>query len=472
VLTFEVSPDPRALAGRRPGQAYTATAVARLLRQMSATYVTSARDLPLELTKLDRDELRAALPSAFADGTLGEPRDSFLLGGVLRRQQGAASVPPERRLSVLLAGQDQLAATATVVDRGARAASPEPPDGLREPNIEERLRVLETERRRFEDIAEARFKVIRRQEQTLEAYRRRYWRERLRRLVAPKIGTLQQHDPIALQVPERYTRTAPLSSYPVISIVTPSFNQGRFVERTLKSVLDQQYPGLEYVVQDGGSIDESIEILNRHRDALAHVESKRDRGLSHALNLGFQRTTGEIMAYLNSDDLLLPGALHYLADFFLKHADVDVVYGHRVVIDEHDREIGRWILPPHDDDILLWVDYVPQETLFWRRRIWDKVGGAIDEEFSFAVDWELLLRFRQAGARFQRLPRFLGAFRVHPHQKTSSEMDDVGFREMTRLRERYHHRPVPLSEVRHHQRAYLRKHVLLHKLYRLGLIRY
>jgi glycosyltransferase involved in cell wall biosynthesis len=391
---------------------------------------------------------------------------------VLRRQQGAASVPPERRLSVLLAGQDQLAATATVVDRGARAASPEPPDGLREPNIEERLRVLETERRRFEDIAEARFKVIRRQEQTLEAYRRRYWRERLRRLVAPKIGTLQQHDPIALQVPERYTRTAPLSSYPVISIVTPSFNQGRFVERTLKSVLDQQYPGLEYVVQDGGSIDESIEILNRHRDALAHVESKRDRGLSHALNLGFQRTTGEIMAYLNSDDLLLPGALHYLADFFLKHADVDVVYGHRVVIDEHDREIGRWILPPHDDDILLWVDYVPQETLFWRRRIWDKVGGAIDEEFSFAVDWELLLRFRQAGARFQRLPRFLGAFRVHPHQKTSSEMDDVGFREMTRLRERYHHRPVPLSEVRHHQRAYLRKHVLLHKLYRLGLIRY
>ena len=82
---------------------------------------------------------------------------------------------------------------------------------------------------------------------------------------------------------------------------------------------------------------------------------------------------------MNSDDLLLPGTLNYVAGYFEKHPDVDVVYGHRVLIDEYDREIGRWVLPPHDDEILSWADYVPQETLFWRRRIWDKTGAAMDE---------------------------------------------------------------------------------------------
>jgi hypothetical protein len=169
---------------------------------------------------------------------------------------------------------------------------------------------------------------------------------------------------------------------------------------------------------------------------------------------------------------LLPGALQYVANYFALHPDVEVVYGHRVIVDEYDQEIGRWVLPPHDDKVLSWADYVPQETLFWRRSIWDRVGAAVDEGYKFAVDWELLIRFRDAGAKMHRLPRFTGAFRVHPHQKTSSQMIEVGAKEMDRLRERCHGRRVTVDDISQNLRGYLRQHILYHKLYRLGILRY
>jgi hypothetical protein len=178
------------------------------------------------------------------------------------------------------------------------------------------------------------------------------------------------------------------------------------------------------------------------------------------------------MAYLNSDDVLLPGTLPYVAAYFMSHPDVDVVYGHRVIIDEYDAEIGRWVLPRHQDDVLSWADYVPQETLFWRRRIWEKSSGAIDESLQFAIDWDLLLRFRDAGAIMHRLPRFLGGFRVHPHQKTSSALNDVGAREMNLLRERCHGRTVSNAEVIVALSGYLRRHIIYDKLYQMGVLRY
>jgi hypothetical protein len=178
------------------------------------------------------------------------------------------------------------------------------------------------------------------------------------------------------------------------------------------------------------------------------------------------------MAYLNADDVLLPNTLHYVARFFATHPKVDVVYGHRVLIDAEDREIGRWVMPPHDNAILSWADYIPQETLFWRRQIWEKAGGAMDEAFQFALDWDLLLRFRDVGARFARLPRFLAAFRVHPAQKTSAHMTSVGAQEFSRLHERCHGRPVSLDEVLLHIQPYLHGHTVYDTLYRLGVFRY
>ena len=288
-------------------------------------------------------------------------------------------------------------------------------------------------------------------------------------LLRPRLGVLHQYPPRSLRNPPGYSFPAGAGKAPKISIVTPSFNHGMYLERTIRSVIDQNYPNLEYIVQDGGSHDGSAEILKKYADSLRHWESAKDNGQSHAINLGFRHATGEIMAYLNSDDFLLPGTLPYIADYFRRHPEIDVVYGHRIVVDAEDREVGRWVLPPHNDEVLSSVDYIPQETLFWRRRIWDKVGGQVDESFQFAMDWDLLIRFRDAGARFVRLPRFLAAFRVHPSQKTSAQIEDLGAREIYRLRRRCHGRNVTHVEAMNAAAFYMVRHILYDRLSRLSM---
>jgi glycosyltransferase involved in cell wall biosynthesis len=301
--------------------------------------------------------------------------------------------------------------------------------------------------------------------------KRRPWQprslaHRLHQFRSPRLGVLYQHGPAPLLLPASYWRTEPPNPAPSISIVTPSFGQGRFVERTLFSVIGQEYPQLEYVVQDGGSTDETVDVLSHHAATLSHWESARDGGQADALNRGFARTSGDIMAYLNSDDLLLPGSLAYVARYFVEHPDVDVVYGQRVLIDSSDRSVGIWVLPPHDDTVLTLVDYVPQETLFWRRRIWDAAGGSLDATLKFALDWDLLLRFREQGATFARLPRFLGAFRVHAAQKTQRDQEICEV-ECNSLRQHVHGRHVSNEEATAKIEPYLRRHVREHVRQRL-----
>jgi glycosyltransferase involved in cell wall biosynthesis len=282
----------------------------------------------------------------------------------------------------------------------------------------------------------------------------------------PRIGILRHYTAKPLQVPARYSRTAAPANAPKISIVTPSFEQGRFLDRTIYSVVTQNYPALEYVVQDGGSTDDTVEVLHRFERLLTAWVSEPDEGQADAINRGFAQTNGEIMAWLNSDDLLLPGCLAAVARYFARHPDVDVVYGDRIMIDESDGQIGAWILPAHDDRALALADYVPQETLFWRRRVWNAVGGAVDPSFRFAVDWDLLLRFRSAGAKIVHLPRFLGAFRVHADQKTFVDRR-IGQAECEQLRERVHGRPLTNDEVLEGLRRYFARHVRAHNRQRL-----
>lgn len=289
---------------------------------------------------------------------------------------------------------------------------------------------------------------------------------RLVNVFRPRIGNLHQY------VPRQLTSITvmpadPLGPYPKISIVTPSFNQGTYIERTLLSVVDQSYPNLEYFVQDGGSKDSTVEVLKKHALSLSGWASEADSGQSQAINRGFAKTSGDIMAWLNSDDLLLPGALNVVRSYFNHHPDVDVVYGNRLLIDVNDREIGRWILPGHDSDVLSWADYVPQETLFWRRRIWEKVGGQVDESFRFAMDWDLLVRFRDAGAKFGHIPQFLGAFRIHEQQKTSAAINEIGLREMDRIRERILGRFPDRREIHKAVRPFLIRHIAVDLLYRV-----
>ena len=258
-----------------------------------------------------------------------------------------------------------------------------------------------------------------------------------------QIGVLRQYEPRPIKW-ERFPKPRlPVHQLPVIGIVTPSYNQQAFVGSTILSVLNQNYSQLRYVVQDGASTDGSPAIIAGYGDRLQHWESVPDRGQSDAIRRGFDHLTGlgpdAIMCWLNSDDFVTPRALRYVGEYFATHPEVDVVYGNRIIIDENDREIGRWTMPPHDPETLEWIDYIPQETLFWRKRIWDRAGG-VDEAFQFALDWDLLLRFAAAGARMVRLPYFLGCFRVHAQQKTSQHIHSIGSDEMTRIRTRLHPR--------------------------------
>jgi len=287
------------------------------------------------------------------------------------------------------------------------------------------------------------------------------------KILTPRLGNLNQYPPRPISQTSQGRNQSVSLLKPAISIVTPSYQQAAFIERTLKSVLSQGYPNLEYFVQDGGSTDGTLDILTRYGTQISGWQSARDGGQSNALNLGFAYTKGEIMGWLNSDDLLLPNTLDTVANYFNNHPEVDVVYGNRLSIDENDMEIGRWILPGHDGKILSWVDYVPQETMFWRRRIWDKVGGQIDETFRFAMDWDLLVRFRDAGAKFAHISQFLGAFRVHESQKTSALINDIGKQEMDRIRKRVLGRVPDRKEIWKATIPFLLKHLAVDICFRI-----
>lgn len=295
-------------------------------------------------------------------------------------------------------------------------------------------------------------------------------RRHLTHAFMPLLGTLQHHEPKPLRVPARYARTRARADTPSISVVTPSLNQVDFIAEAIRSVVEQGYPRLEYVVQDGGSTDGTRDVLEHWNHALHHWESAPDGGQAAAINAGFRHVSGEILSYLNADDVLLPGSLATVGRYFQKHPTVDVVYGHRVLIDADSREIGRWVLPRHSDATLLWVDFIPQETLFWRRELWKRVGG-LDERVDFVIDWDLALRFREAGATFARLPRFFGAFRIHAGQKLAT-MSHVGAQEASEIRQRVHGRVVTQAEILVNVWPYLAKHVVLNRLYRMRLLRY
>ncbi len=256
------------------------------------------------------------------------------------------------------------------------------------------------------------------------------------------------HAPKPLRIPHRYRQSIRISSPPLISLVTPSWNQGHFIERTIKSVLDQHDSRLEYYVQDGGSADNTKEILACYSGCLAGWESAPNNGPWHAIHLAFQKTSGEIMAWVNPDDLLLPGSLAYIADFFQKHPRVDVVYGHCFLIDENDRQIGRWVLPAHDRQALSWTDFILPGTFFWRRRIWEQTGGRIDFSYPFAFHWDLLLRFQAAGAVFQRLPRFFVGFRIPSGERVFSISSALGLQETSRLHRKMHGFVPSVTDVR------------------------
>ena len=218
------------------------------------------------------------------------------------------------------------------------------------------------------------------------------------------------------------------------SIVTCSYQQGRYLEATIRSVLDQKYANLEYIVFDGGSSDESVEILRRYDDAIAYWHSASDAGQTDALANGIDRATGELIGWLCSDDLLLPGALHAVAKFFDEHPDVQAVYGDALWIgaqgeflrSKKEIEFNRFIF--HYDH-----NYIPQPSMFWRRQLYDRVGG-LNRKFNLAMDADLWDRFSQV-TQIAHLPQYLSCMRYYPEQKTRA-LRAQGAREDEEIRAR------------------------------------
>jgi glycosyltransferase involved in cell wall biosynthesis len=203
---------------------------------------------------------------------------------------------------------------------------------------------------------------------------------------------------------------------PIVSIVTPSFNQGRFVEQTIQSVLAQDYPHIEYMVIDGGSTDRSAEIIRRYETRLAYWVSEPDRGQTYAIRKGFARATGSILAWLNSDDLLTPSAVRIAVEYLRAQAGVGLVYGYLLHIDWRGNVVGVNRMPAFYPAMFARNITLPQETAFFRREAFERAGG-INQTLHFSMDFDLWCRLQQVAA-VRHIPAFLGYFREHAAAKS------------------------------------------------------
>jgi glycosyltransferase involved in cell wall biosynthesis len=219
---------------------------------------------------------------------------------------------------------------------------------------------------------------------------------------------------------------------PLISIVTPSFNQARYLEATIRSVLEQDYPAIEYIIVDGGSHDGSVEIIQRNAGRLAWWVSEPDKGQTDAINKGFSQAKGEILAWLNSDDTYEPGALAAAAGFLAEHPGTGLVYANTNFIDENGRKIGRFPAAQTDYRRLRQgYVHIPQQAAFFRADLWRQVGP-LDPDFYFAMDYDLWVRLAKL-APLAYLPGQTWAnFRLHQSGKTIAA-DDRCWPEMLKV---------------------------------------
>lgn len=221
--------------------------------------------------------------------------------------------------------------------------------------------------------------------------------------------------PVRIQVP------AP--ARPRVSIVTPSYNQGRFLERTIQSVLAQRYPDIEYIVVDGGSTDDSVSILRRYEGRLQWT-SERDEGQTDAINKGLARSSGSVQAYLNSDDTLAPDAIEKVVGFLSQRPEVDLVYGDANYVDEEDRVTGRYNTAEYSFERLMFDCCICQPAAFWRTSI-ARTVGPFDASLDLVMDYDYWLRIDRAGGKLQYLPEVLANSRLYPDTKTLSRRRDI-----------------------------------------------
>ncbi len=214
-------------------------------------------------------------------------------------------------------------------------------------------------------------------------------------------------------------------SHPRISIVNLSLNQRQYLEKTMRSVLDQEYPNLEYIIIDGGSTDGSVDIIKKYADQLHYWVSEPDNGLSHAINKGFAQASGEIMMWINSDDLLLPGSLFKIAEIFSQNPDVEWIVGKSCYEEVSSGNVYVRDLNFDRYDYLYSVGkfiHVPLESTAWRRDLWERAGGYMDENLPDFMDSDLWARFWGLTESWN-LPFPLGVFRLHGDNRSVMHID-------------------------------------------------
>jgi len=211
------------------------------------------------------------------------------------------------------------------------------------------------------------------------------------------------------------------SPWPKVSIVTPSYNQGEFIEETIRSVLLQGYPNLEYIIIDGGSDDGSVEVIHKYEPWLIYWVSESDEGQTHAINKGWRRATGDYVTWINSDDILFPGSLLHSGSILTRNEEIDLVYGDIMVIDPDSNHRYRLSGAPFDlsEMIATWHNPVPQQGFLMRHSLLEQIGF-LDEEFQFTMDFEYWVRIALGGGHGEYLPKVLGGFRWHTDSKSSN----------------------------------------------------
>ncbi len=261
-----------------------------------------------------------------------------------------------------------------------------------------------------------------------------------------------------------------MPAQPKITVVTPSFNQAAYLEQTLRSVLDQGCENLEYIVVDGGSTDGSRAIIEKYADRLAWWCSEKDSGQAEAINKGLARATGEVVGWINSDDLLLPGSLARLARAYADPS-VMVTCGWDIGIDEAGRPLSKRVFPQPTAEVLTRRSLIPQDAVYWRKSVMDRIG-LLDPALHFRLDMDYWVRMVEHGFVPRLIPAFLSAFRVQPQQKTQV-MTDVGDRELKSILARVHGPEADPQTLRDQiPAAFKLKHRLRKRLAKLGVPRW
>ncbi len=237
----------------------------------------------------------------------------------------------------------------------------------------------------------------------------------------------------AVKTKGRFTSTKPR-----VTIVTPSYNQGAFVERTILSVLRQDYGNIEYIFADAMSTDQTVDILSTYSKKITRIIREKDDGQSDALNKAFKLASGEILAYINTDDCYANESIvSHAVDYLLNHDDADLIYGRRNYIDQNGFLTLAHPYRAFNKEQLYQADYIGQECCFWTKEIYDRAGGFINVDYKFAMDYELWFRFLEHGAKFDSLDHLYGLFRWYEDQKSRAIFESVGLPEIAKLQKEY-----------------------------------